>query len=73
MNPEAVDKMTDEQILTLLLCIRSLAQIPYPFPENSPNGSARAHPALAFALGQIAGIATKAIAEYEPPVEKAPP
>jgi hypothetical protein len=56
--------MTDEQIVTLLRSLRALAMIPYPHPEHS-----RGHPALVFALGNIAGVATKALAEYERPIE----
>jgi hypothetical protein len=47
--------MTDEQLLTLLRAIRDLAMIPYPYPADSNNDAA-----LCFALGHIAGIASKA-------------
>lgn len=49
--------MTDYQLMELLQAIRRLAFIPYPF-----TGYAEAHdPDLVLALGQIAGIADKAI------------
>ena len=51
--------MTDEDLRKLLGIIRSLATWCYPFPEKGPRNDER----LIWALGQIAGIATKALDE----------
>jgi hypothetical protein len=58
--------MTDQEIVRLLQCIRNLAMLSYPYPAHSSNDDA-----LCFALGQIAGIASKALAAHERPPEVA--
>jgi hypothetical protein len=58
--------MTNDEILKLLHCIRNLALIPYPYLDKSSN---EGEMKLAFALGQIGGIATKAITEYNKMIE----
>lgn len=49
--------MTEKQCLQLLRVIRTLALAPYPFPPNSPPVS----DIIVKALGQIAGLAGRAI------------
>lgn len=50
--------MNDDQLLKLLDAIRLLALVPSPYPEPRTRS-----PALAFALTEIEGIASKAISE----------
>jgi hypothetical protein len=51
--------MDDRELVALLEAIKSMALVPYPFPEG-----ARVDPVLLMALGEIAGIAMKAVTEY---------
>lgn len=51
--------MSDAELVKLLEAIKLLALVPYPFPDDTRVS----RPELALALGQIAGIASKALAE----------
>ena len=52
--------MTNDELAKLLKAIEAMALVPYPFPEDD-----RAYDvALTFALGQIAGLANKAVADF---------
>jgi hypothetical protein len=52
--------MTDQQLRTLLKVIRTVASVPYPFPQGSRNDAD-----LVFALARITGIAAKALATHD--------
>ena len=51
---------TDADLVGLLRQIKEIALSPYPFPEG-----ARRDFGLTIALGQVAGVAMKAVADYE--------
>jgi len=53
--------MRNDQIITLLTTIKTLAMLPYPFTENTND----VDDVLVFALGNIGGIAQKAIRDYQ--------
>jgi hypothetical protein len=53
--------MRDRELRKLLFAIRDLALVPYPFPDG-----ARVDDRLCIVLGQIAGLASKALSETEP-------
>ncbi len=68
--------MIDEKLLKLLSVIKTIALVPYPFSAGSPiDGAlsrmvardAKVDPSLVLALGTIAGIADKAMRDYEAP------
>lgn len=52
---------TDADIVTLLRDITKMALLPYPFSKDSPVRDM----GLVFCLGQIAGLAMKAVTEHE--------
>jgi hypothetical protein len=55
--------ITNEDMIEQLKQIHDLALRDYPYPENSLDGELNGN--LLLALGQIAGLASKAIAEYK--------
>jgi hypothetical protein len=60
--------MTDQEIIRLLETIKAAALVPYPWPPGAKPNDDR----LVAALGTIAGIASKAIGQYDAPIERAP-
>jgi hypothetical protein len=52
--------MTNDQMLILLKAIKDLAIMPYPFEDNTPRDER-----LIWALGEIGGLASKAVSLYE--------
>ena len=60
--------MTDDELVKLLKGIQSLALVPYPWPREAHVNDG----VLVAALGEIAGIASRAISRHEPKIERAP-
>lgn len=53
--------MTERDTIRLLRVIRDLAMLPYPYPGGTPKIDGN----LLLALGQIAGLASKALGEFD--------
>jgi hypothetical protein len=57
--------MTGREAIRLLKSIRDLSLLGYPYPDEAPPIDDK----LLLCLGSIAGLASKAIGEYEPRIE----